>query len=478
MEDVIIIGAGVSGCSIARELSRYNVKVTVLEKEEDVASGTTKANSAIVHAGFDAKPNTLKAKLNVEGSKMMEQLSKDLDFEYKKNGALVVCTNEDELEKLEKLYNNGIQNGVEGLEILNKEQVRKLEKNLSDEVCGALLAKSSAIICPFGLTIALAENAHTNGVKFVFDTKVVDIKKENETFEVVTNNGSFHSKYVINAGGVYADEIHNMINENKLEITARSGAYLLLDKNNKNYVEKTIFPLPSSTSKGVLLLPTVHGNILVGPTAIDLDDKENVSTTEEAFKKILETTDKTVKNLPLRTVITSFAGLRANEKSDDFVIGESEEVKGFIDCAGIASPGLSSAPAIGKMISDIVAKGLGLTLKDNFVQTRKGFVNLNELSNDEINELIKQNNLYGNVVCRCELVTEGQIVDAINRPIGARSIDGIKRRVRQGMGRCQAGFCLPKTIEILSRELNIPVEEVTKNNKNSKYIVGNNKDNL
>lgn len=476
MEDIIIIGAGVSGSAIARELSRYNAKITVLEKEEDVCSGTTKANSAIVHAGFDAKPSTLKAKLNVEGSRLMEQLSKDLDFEYKRNGALVVCTSESERYKLEELYNNGIKNGVEGLEILEREQLKELEKNLSDDVCSALYAKTSAIICPFGLNIALAENAYANGVSFEFNTKVCHIKKENEIFLVETNKGVFTSKYVINASGVYADEIHNMLCTDKLKITPRSGSYFLLDKKNKGYVEKTIFPLPSNTSKGVLVLPTVHGNILVGPTAIDTYDKENNSTTEEAFSEILKTTGAIVKNMPLRSVITSFAGLRASEISNDFVIGESKEVSGFVDCAGIASPGLSSAPAIGKMVSDIVSKGLNLDLKDNFISTRKGFINLNELSNEEYDELIKKDSRYGNIVCRCELVSEGQIVDAINRPLGAKSIDGIKRRVRQGMGRCQAGFCLPKTIEILSRERNIPLDEVYKNNSNSKYIVGNNKD--
>lgn len=478
MEDIIIIGSGVSGSAIAREVSKYNANVLVLEKDEDVCSGTSKANSAIVHAGFAAKTDSLKTKLNVQGSKMMESLSKDLDFEYIKNGAFVVCNHEEDLYKLQELYDQGIANGVEELEILTGEEARALEPNLHDDVCGALYAKTSAIICPFNLNIALAENAHMNGVKFEFNVEVIDIKKNEEGFEVVTNKGSYFSKYVVNAAGVYADKIHNMVSSEKLSITPIRGDYLLLDKSPKLHVERTIFPLPSKVSKGILVLPTVHGNLLVGPTAISLDDKEAIATTSEGFEEILEKANMSVKNIPLRTVITSFAGLRADEKSKDFVIGEVSDAKGFIDCAGIASPGLSSCVAIGVYVCDILKEKMNLTKKENFIARRKGFVNMNTLSKNEISELIKENSLYGNVVCRCEFVSEAQIVDAINRPLGARSLDGIKRRIRVGSGRCQAGFCLPRTIEILARELNISVDDVVKNSKESKYIVGINKDSL
>lgn len=478
MFDVVIIGAGVSGCASARELSRYNLNVCVVEKEEDVCCGTTKANSAIVHAGFDAENGSLMAKLNVEGSEMMEALSKELDFHYKRNGSLVVCLHEEERPNLQALYERGVKNGVKDLRIIEREELVKLEPNISDEAVAALYAPTGAIVCPFGLNYALAENAATNGVEFKFDTAVTGFEKKNDTWVVKTSQGDIETKYVVNAAGVYADVFHNMVSENKIHITARRGDYCLLDRATEGFVSHTIFQLPGKYGKGVLVTPTVHGNTLVGPTAIDIDDKDGTNTTQQGIDELTQKAGTTVKNLPIRQVITSFAGLRAHEDGHEFIIKELEDAKGFIDCAGIESPGLSSAPAIGKMVASIVAELTGASLKDNFVATRKGILDPKTLSKEEYAALIKEKPEYGNIICRCEMITEGEIMDAINRPVGAKSLDGVKRRTRAGMGRCQAGFCSPRTMEIIARERGIDYADVTKSGGESKIIVGINKDSL
>lgn len=478
MFDVVIIGAGVSGCASARELSRYNLNVCVVEKEEDVCCGTTKANSAIVHAGFDAENGSLMAKLNVEGSEMMEALSKELDFHYKRNGSLVVCLHEEERPNLQALYERGVKNGVKDLRIIEREELVKLEPNISDEAVAALYAPTGAIVCPFGLNYALAENAATNGVEFKFDTAVTGFEKKNDTWVVKTSQGDIETKYVVNAAGVYADVFHNMVSEDKIHITARRGDYCLLDRATEGFVSHTIFQLPGKYGKGVLVTPTVHGNTLVGPTAIDIDDKDGTNTTQQGIDELTQKAGTTVKNLPIRQVITSFAGLRAHEDGHEFIIKELEDAKGFIDCAGIESPGLSSAPAIGKMVAGIVAELTGASLKDNFVATRKGILDPKTLSKEEYAALIKEKPEYGNIICRCEMITEGEIMDAINRPVGAKSLDGVKRRTRAGMGRCQAGFCSPRTMEIIARERGIDYADVTKSGGESKIIVGINKDSL
>ena len=478
MYDVVIIGAGVTGCAVARELSRYQVNACVIEKCEDVCCGTSKANSAIVHAGFDAAEGSLMAKMNVEGNELMEQLSKDLDFPFERNGSLVVCMNKEDLPGLQTLYDRGVKNGVRGLRILTKEEVLEMEPNLSDHVEGALYAPTGGIVCPFGLTIALAENANVNGVEFKFDTEVKDIKKADGYYEIETGNGTIESRYVVNAAGVYADVIHNMVSEKKIKIVARRGDYCLLDRSVGNYVSKTIFPLPTKLGKGVLVSPTVHGNLIVGPTAIDIEDKEGTNTTKEGLDDLIAKAGGTVKDLPIRQVITSFAGLRAHEEGHEFIIGEAEDAKQFIDVAGIESPGLSSAPAIGVMVADMLRDKMGLEEKTDFVATRKGLLNPASLSMEERNQLIKENPAYGTIICRCESVTEGEIIDAIHRPIGARSLDGVKRRTRAGMGRCQAGFCSPRTMEILERELNMSMEEITKSGGNSRIVIGRTKENV
>ena len=478
MYDVIIIGGGVSGAASARELSRYNVNVCVLEKEHDVCCGTTKANSAIVHAGFDAANGSLMAKLNVRGNEMMEQLSKDLDFSFKRNGSLVICRSEEDMPNLQALYERGVKNGVKDLRIITREELVEMESNIADDAVAALYAPTGGIVCPFNLNIALAENANVNGVEFKFNTEVIDIKKVDDHFEIQTNNGTYEAKYIVNAAGVYADKIHNMVSAEKMHITPRRGDYCLLDKTAGGHVSKTIFALPGKYGKGILVTPTVHGNLLIGPTAVDIEDKEGINTTAEGLNEVISKAGASVKNIPMRQVITSFAGLRAHEDRHEFIIGEVEDCPGFIDCAGIESPGLSSAPAIGEMVANILKEKMDLEEKENFIATRKGVLDPEELSLEERRQLIKENPAYGNIICRCEMVTEGEIIDAIKRPLGATSLDGVKRRTRAGMGRCQSGFCAPRTMEILARELGVDMSEITKHGKGSEIIVGTNKDRL
>ena len=472
--DVIVIGAGVSGCAIARELSRKKGKILVVEREEDVCCGTSKANSAIIHAGYDAKHGTLMAKLNVEGSRMMPQLAKDLDVHYVVNGSLVVMMNEEDRPNLEKLYENGIANGVDSIRIIERDELRAMEPNISDDAVAALYAPTGAIICPFGLTYALAENAAKNGVEFQFDSEVTNVTPIEGGWKVSTVKGDLETRVVVNAAGLYSDKIHNMVTEDKMTIVPRRGDYFLLDKNTGGFVKHTIFQLPGKLGKGVLVAPTVHGNTIVGPTAIDIEDKDNVGTTQAGLDDVRAKCGTAVKNLPLRQTITSFAGLRAHEARHEFFIGEV--VPGFVDCAAIESPGLSSSPAIGVMVADIVNGILHLEENPDFDGTRKGILDPKTLSAEERSELIKKNPAYGNVICRCETITEGEILDAIHRVPGARSLDGVKRRTRAGMGRCQGGFCSPKVMEILARELKVPMSEITKCGGESKLIVGTNKD--
>lgn len=472
MYDIIIIGAGVTGSSVARELSRYNANICVLEKGEDVCTGTSKANSAIVHAGFDAAEGSMMAKMNVRGNDMMTQLAEDLDIPFKRNGAMVVCIHKEALDGLKTLYDRGIANGVKELRILNREEALEMEPNLSENVQGALYAPTSGIICPFILNIAMAENAAENGVEFRFNTQVEDIKADADgIWHLRTNNGEYTAKYVINAAGVHADIIHNMVSENKIHITPRRGDYCLLDKEVGGHVKHTIFPQPTNLGKGVLVSPTVHGNLIVGPTAVDIEDKEGNNTTAAGINDLIAKAGAHVRDLPLRKVITSFAGLRAHEAHHEFIIKEVEDAPHFIDCAGIESPGLTSAPAIGEYVGQMMKEKMELTEKENWISKRKGILNPQELSFEDRAELIKEKPAYGNIICRCESVSEGEILDAIHRPLGARSLDGVKRRTRAGMGRCQAGFCSPRVMEILNRELGIPMEEITKSGGRSNIVL-------
>ena len=462
MKDVIIIGAGVSGCAVARELSRYELDICVLEKESDVCEGTSKANSGIVHGGFDAKPGTLKAKLNVLGNQMMDEMAEKLDFPFRRNGAMVVCQSKEEMAVLEELMERGKKNGVEGMEMLSRSQALLLEPNLADTVYAAIHIPSSGIVCPFEMNLAYAENAVQNGVQFHLETEVKQIEKMENGFRVLTDKGMFETRFLINAAGVYADIFHNMVSREKIHITPRRGEYCLLDKNAGNLVERTIFQIPTPKGKGVLVTPTVHGNLLIGPTAADITDKEGTETTSDGLEEVMKKCTKSVKNIPKRQIITSFAGLRAHEDDGDFIIQEVKDAKGFIDVAGIESPGLSSVPAIGVYVRDIMAGLTELCEKKEFCEHRKRITRISELSREEQNGLIQENPAYGQIVCRCEGVTMGEILDAIHRPLGATTLDGIKRRTRAGMGRCQAGFCTPKNMELLAEALHLELKDIRK----------------
>lgn len=495
--DVIIIGAGVSGCAIARWLAKKERKIAVLEKASDVCEGTSKANSGIVHAGHDAQTGTLKARLNVRGNEMMEALSGELDFPFRRNGSLVLCFEEASRPKLEELKKRGEQNGVKGLEILSPGQVWELEPNISKDIVAALYAPTGGIVCPFGMNIALAENAAANGVEFYRNHPVTEVKKcvsnskdagtskkegmsdaAMQTGYLVAAGGEeFTAPVVINAAGVYADVIHNMVSERKIKITPRRGEYCLMDKNCGNLVHSTVFQLPSRLGKGILVTPTVHGNLLVGPTAEDILDKEGVDTTAEGLAGVLESGGRSVSGLDGRQTITSFAGLRAHLDFDgwekqDFMIEEAEDAEGFFDVAGIESPGLTCAPAIGEYVAAMVDKKYPAPDKKDFIATRKGIPSMAEATDEERHALIAANPAYANVICRCELVTEGEIVEAIHRPVGATTLDGVKRRTRAGMGRCQSGFCSPKTLEILARELGADQSEITKAGGESVILTG------
>ena len=477
MYDIVVIGAGAVGCCVARFLSRYKADVCVVEKAEDVCCGTSKANSAIVHAGFDATHGSLMAKYNLEGNLMFPGLAKELDFDFIQNGSLVVCMHEEDMPNLQKLYENGVANGVKELEIVDQKRLRELEPNISDNAVTALWAPTGGIVCPFNLTIAMAENANTNGVEFRFNTEVTAVVKNGDHWTLQTKNGAIDTKYVVNCAGLYSDMFHNMVSAKKIHITPRRGDYCLLDRAvGEGYLTHTIFQLPTRLGKGVLVSPTVHGNIIVGPTAIDIEDKEGTNTTAEGINDLIAKAGNTVKNLPIRQVITSFAGLRAHEDHHEFILGEVEDAPQFIDCAGVESPGLTSSPAIGKMTAELLRDKLGLEENPDYNGTRKGVLNPKKLSKEERTELIRKNPAYGRIICRCESISEGEILDAIHRPLGAKSLDSVKRRTRAGMGRCQAGFCSPRTMEILAREWGVDQSEITKCGGDSKLILGIPKD--
>ena len=494
---IIIIGAGVSGCAIARELARCEAEICVLEKEEDVCCGTSKANSAIAHAGFDAKPGSLMAKLNVEGSQGMEALSRELDFPFQQIGSLVVCTDPERVTELQELKEQGEKNGVKDLRVIGQEELRAMEPHISKDAVATLYAPTGGILCPFELNIAMAENAVQNGVNFFFEQKVREIRRHgsrtgemtpdmaeplpdkegHHAYTVVTDKGSFEADIVINAAGVFAGEIHNMVSEEKVKIIPRKGEYYLLDKSAGNHVSHTVFMLPGAMGKGVLVTPTVHGNLLVGPTAHDIEDKEGTDVTAVGLSEVAEKASLSVRDIPFRTVITSFAGLRAHEAGHDFRIGELEEAPGFIDCLGIESPGLTASPAIGRYVAALVKERWELRENPGFCPERKGMIRPSQMTLEERNALIQKEPAYGNMICRCEMISEGEILEAIRRPVPARSLDGIKRRTRAGMGRCQAGFCSPRVMEILAREVpGLEMSGVTKNGPGSELITGVSKD--
>ena len=472
MIDVAIIGAGVIGSAIARELSRWKLEICVIEKEADVAEGTSKANSGIVHAGYDAIPGTLKAKFNAKGSAMFPSLVKELDVPYRQNGSLVVGFAPEDRAHLEKLVEQGKENGVEGLELLDRKKALEICPRLSEKVALALYAKTAGTVCPYELTTAYAENACKNGVEFRLNTKVMGITRIDSGYRLSLDNGeTLETRVVVNAAGLFADEINNMISHRKLKIIPRKGEYCLFDRM-AEITPLTVFQMPTSMGKGVLVTRTVDGNLLVGPSAVDVESPEDKDTTSEGLSYVLKTATLSVGSLPERQIITSFAGIRAHLETDDFEIGELPDAEGFFNVAGIESPGLSCAPAIGVELADEIAKKLKAKPNTEFDPIRLGVPKFREMSNEERARVIAENPAFGKVVCRCETVTEAEIVSAIHRPLGATTLDGIKRRTRAGMGRCQSGFCTTRVLEILARELNIPSEEISKFGEGSELLTG------
>ena len=474
MYDVVIIGAGIVGGMTARALSKYNLSICILEKENDVAMGATKANSAIVHAGFDAKEGSLKAKLNVRGAEIMPTVCRELGVKYQNNGSLVVGFNEEDRAIINDLLLRGKANGVANMEILEKDALKRLEPIISDQAICALHAPTSAIVCPYDLTVAAIGNAMDNGAQLKRNFEVCRIESTENGYNLFSQNDSVEARFVIGCAGVYSDAVGNMVGDTTCRVHPRKGEYILLDKECGTLVSHTIFQTPSKMGKGILISPTVDGNLLLGPTSVDGEDKENKSATQEGFADIIAKAQKSIGSVPLGKTITSFCGLRAVGSTGDFIINSPK--KGFINAAGIESPGLSASPAIAEYIVQMLKEqGLTLTENKNYAPIRTSSHAFREMSLEEKNKVIKENPAYGRIICRCEGITEGEILDAIHRNPKARDLDGVKRRTRAQMGRCQGGFCSPYITELLARELNIPYESVTKFGRASVINMGKTK---
>lgn len=471
MYDVIIVGGGIVGVSIARELSKYEGKILVIEKNPEICQETTKANSAIAHGGFDCIPNTLKAKLNVRGVRLMDQLSKKLGFTYNKIGSMVLAFDEKDIKTLKNLYDRGLKNGVEGLEIIDKDRVLEIEPKVSKNVKKALYCSESGVIDPFNFCYAMMENAIENKVELKTETELTDLKKSKDIIQVITNNGVFETKFMVNATGLYSDKIARKAKDDDFDIIPTKGVYRLLDKTKSDFIHTVLFQTPTEKGKGVLVTPTYDGNTMLGPTAERIHFVEDTSTQGDSLLTVDEMARKSVPDLNLKKTIRVFTGVRAKPTTGDFMIYESKSMKGLIHAAGIESPGLVSSPAIAEYVVELLEKaGLKLTKKKDFNPYRKPFRRISTMSKEEKIKAIQENPKYGNIICRCETVSEAEIIDAINRPAGAKTVDGVKRRVRAGMGRCQGGFCGPRVLEILARELNIDPTEVKKELSGSEIV--------
>lgn len=472
-KDIIIIGGGVVGCAVARLLSRYEADVALLEGASDVAEGASKANSGIVHAGFDAKPGTLKAKLNVEGARMYPALCAEVDAPYGQPGAMVLAFTEEERAHIQTLYDQGVANGVEGLRVIEREEILSLEPNVNPGVVCALLAPTSGITSPYELTCALADHAAVNGVDFLLDTFVQSVRPGGAGYLLETTRGPMEARIVVNCAGVDSARLHNQLCPQKpLTIIPRKGEYYLLDHTKPLVFSMTMFQTPTKMGKGVLVSPTVHGNLLLGPSAIDVEDGTAVETTAEALKLVADAARKTWPGESLRSVITTFAGIRAHEANGDFVIGAVDGAPGAYETVGIESPGLTSAPAIAQMLVKQIAEENNLSEKAEWKPAPRREKPFYAMTLEERVAIVQKDPGYGTLVCRCEEVTEAEIRAAIRRPVGARTIDAVKRRTRAGMGRCQGGFCSPRVLEILSEELGIDPTEVTKCGGESRLLVG------
>ena len=470
--DVLIIGAGVIGAMTARELSRYRLKVCLLEKENDVACGASRANSGIIHGGYDPEPGTLKAKLNTQGIELLYEAARQLHVPHKNNGSLVCAFSSEEDKAVQELYDRGLENGIRGLRVISGEEARVLEPNLSQQVTSALHVPNAGIICPYALTIAAAGNAMDNSVELKRNFAVSTIEKTEDGYTVTAANGqSVTGRYVLNCAGGYSDKIAALVGDDRFAIIPRSGEYMLLDKTEGSRVTHTIFQVPSVEGKGILVSPTADGNLLTGPTATKVATPESRDTTPDGLEQVRRLAAKSVPSVDFRQVITSFSGVRASEKGGDFIIEPSAKAPGVIHVAAIDSPGLTCCVAIARYVTDLLQmNGLTLEEKPDWCGTREDPHSFRHLSDDEKDAFIKENPAYGRIVCRCETVTEGEIRAAIRANPPAWDMDGVKRRTRSGMGRCQGGFCGPYVMRLLSEELGIPMEEVTKNGPGSQMV--------
>lgn len=471
--DIVIIGGGVIGCAAARELSRYEASITVLDRAWDVAEGASKANSGIVHAGYDAVPGTLKARYNVEGASMFPALCRELSVPYRRCGALVIGFGEEDRKTILSLLERGIENGVSGLRVLEREEALALEPNLNPDVSCALLVPDSGIVSPYELTFALADDAALNGVSFRFGQEVVSVARlEDGRFSVRCAEDEWSCRILVNCAGAGSAGLHNQLSSRKLSVIHRRGQYYLLDRPAVLPFSRTIFQCPSRMGKGVLVTPTVHGNILLGPSAEDVEDPLSTETTRSGLDFVMEKVRRTWPSVSVRTNITNFSGIRAHEAGDDFVIGPVEGCPGAYEAACIESPGLSSAPAIGRALARLIVSENRLSAKTKTVPYQAPARPFREMNPEEQRRALAANPLYGNIVCRCETVTEAEIAAAVHRPVPALHIDAVKRRTRAGMGRCQGGFCSPRVAGIISREAGIPLRDITKNGGNSRLLSG------
>ena len=471
--EVLLIGAGITGCALARVLSRYDVQVTVIDRGADLAEGASKANSGIVHAGFDAHPGTMKAKLNVEGATMYPALCKELGVPYGQPGALVIGFDEEDRKTLENLVQQGIENGVPGVRLIERDEILALEPNTNPAVLCALHAPTSGLTSPYEMTFALADHAALNGVTFRMNEEVTGVwQGEDGLWHVAATSGEYTCKVVINCAGVSSAIIHNMMSDDKREIINRRGQYYLMDRVTPLPFTMTMFQCPTKMGKGVLVSPTVHGNVLLGPSAEDIPDALDVSTTADGLAFVLEKSKLTWPAASPRGTITNFSGIRAHEAKGDFIIGAVAGRTNAYETVGIESPGLSSAPAIAEMLGEQIAREQGLTKKADYKAAKPLPKPFHAMTNEERAAAVAADPNYGKLVCRCEVVTEAEIRAAIRRPVGATTIDGVKRRTRAGMGRCQGGFCSPRVAEIIAEELGIPMTEVTKCGGESRLLTG------
>ena len=472
--DVVIVGAGVTGGMLARELSRYQLSVCLLEKENDVACGASKANSGIVHGGFDPEPGTMKAKMNIEGIEKLYAAAEQLHVPCIRNGSFVCAFGPEEEPAVRALYHRGIENGVSGMSLLTGDEAREKEPYLSPAVTLVLDVPTAGIICPYELTIAAVGNAMDNGVDLKVNFAVSGIAQQDGIFTVTAADGqTVQAKYLVNCAGAYSDKISAMTGDESFTIIPRAGEYLLLDKAEGFRASHTIFQVPSKEGKGILVSPTVHGNLLTGPTASRVETPENKEITPAGIDMVIRLASKSVPSVGFRQVITSFSGIRASEAGGDFIIRPGTGMNNFVNVAAIDSPGLTSCVAIAEYAVDILRQlGLETSDKANWDGTRENPHAFKEMTDGEKNAYIQEHPAYGKIVCRCETVSEGEIRDAIRRNPPARDIDGVKRRTRSGMGRCQGGFCMPMVMKLLAEEHNIPMEQVTKKGGNSNPLYG------